>query len=72
MLQELNTLAAFHIDTAHVGHVKDGAVLAASQMLGDDADGVLDGHFPATEVHQSGTCFHMGLIINGTFQSGHF
>lgn len=43
---------AFNDQAAHVGHVEDPAIPAGIQMLGHNATGVLDGHFPPAKVHQ--------------------
>ncbi len=71
VLQERDAVGAGHQQTAHVGHVKQGAEVAGVQVLGNDAGGVLDGHFPSAEVHHGGASRHMDIVELGAFQFAH-
>ena len=71
VLQEGHTLRALHQQAAHVGHVEQAAGVAGVQVLGNDAGGVLDGHFPSAEVHHLGAGGHMDIVELGTFQIAH-
>ena len=71
VLQERDPIGAFNDQTAHVRHVEDAAGTAAVQMLGHNAGGVLNGHFPSAEVHQSGAGRHMRGIELGALQFTH-
>ena len=71
VLQKPHHVRPFDVDTAHVGHVENGAVAAAVEMLGDDAVRVLDGHIPAAEIDHRGPSVQMGLIEYGSFQFAH-
>ena len=71
VLQEPDVLRALDVQAAHVADVEDPAVAAAVQVLGHNAGGVLDGHFPSAEVHQSGPGGHMGVVELGAFELAH-
>ena len=71
VLQKPDHVRPFDVDTAHVGHVENGAAAAAVEMFGDDAVRVLDGHIPAAEVDHRGPGVQMGLIEYGSFQFTH-
>ena len=71
VLQKPDHVRPFDVDTAHVGHVENGAVAAAVEMFGDDAVRVLDGHIPAAEVDHRCPGVQMGLIEYGSFQFAH-
>ena len=62
LLQECYPVRAFNDQAAHVGHVEDPAIPAGIQMLGHNATGVLDGHFPSAKVHHGGACRYMGVM----------
>ena len=66
MLQKRYLIGTFDVDTSHVGHVKDAAV-----MLRDDTFGILDGHIPAAEVDHGRACVKMCLVQNRPFQFAH-
>ena len=71
VLQELDPVRTFDQQTAHVGHVEQAAVAAGVQMLGNDAGGVLDGHFPAAEVHHGSAGCHVNGKQLGSLQFTH-
>ena len=71
ILQELDTLGTFDQQTAHVGDVKQAAVTAGVEMFGNDAGGILDGHFPTAEIHHGSAGFHVGIEQLRTLQFAH-
>ena len=71
MLQKRLALRPLDQQAAHVGHVEQAAHLTGIQMLGNDAAGILDGHFPSAEVHQLRAGGHMDVIQLGTLQFAH-
>ena len=71
VLQEGHAVGTVDQQTAHVGHVKQGAEVTGVQMLGDDAGGVLDGHVPSAEIHHGGACRHMDIVELGALQFAH-
>ena len=71
MLQKRLALRAGDAQAAHVGHVEQAAHLTGVQMLGNNAAGVLDGHFPSAEVHQLRTGGYVNVIQLGTLQFAH-
>ena len=62
MLQKFLALGPLDEQAAHVGHIEQAAHLTGIQVLGDDAAGVLDGHFPSAEVHHLGTGRYMDIV----------
>ena len=62
MLQKSLALRALHQQPTHVRHIEKAAHLTGVQMLGNDAAGVLDGHFPSAEVHHFRTGGHMDIV----------
>ena len=72
MLHKGQTIGAFDQQTTHVGHVENTAAATGCQVLGNDAGGVLDGHFPATKVHHLTACSQVSLIQLSTLQFTHF
>ena len=62
VLQKRLALRTGDAQAAHVGHVEQAAHLTGVQMLGNDAAGVLDGHFPSAEVHQLRAGGYVGVI----------
>ena len=71
VLEEFHPVGAFHQQTAHVGHVKQAAGVAGVQVFGDDASGVLDGHFPSAEIHHGGAGLHMDVVELGALEFTH-
>ena len=71
ILQELDALGAFDQQAAHMRHVEQAAVAAGVQMLCNDAGGILDGHFPAAEIHHGSTGCHMDIKQLGSLQFTH-
>ena len=71
MLQICLAVRTFDEQTAHVGHIEQAAHLTGVQMLGDNAAGVLDRHFPSAEVHQLRAGGYMDIIQLGTLEFTH-
>ena len=62
VLQEFPAIRPFDQQTAHVGHIKQAAYLPGVEVLGNNAAGVLNGHFPSAEVHHFRAGGHMDVV----------
>ena len=62
VLQEFPAIRPFDQQAAHVGHIKQAAHLPGVEVLGNNAAGVLDGHFPSAEVHHFRAGGHMDVV----------
>ena len=71
MLQEFDSLRPLDQEPPHVRHIKEAAHLTGVKVFGDDAGGILDGHFPAAEIHHGSARCHMDIVQLGSFQFAH-
>ena len=71
VLEKFLALGPLDQQAAHVGHVEQAAHLAGIQVLGNDAGGILDGHFPPAEIHHGGPGGHMHVIQLRALQFAH-
>lgn len=71
VLQKGQPVRPLHQQPTHVGHVEEAAGVACVQVLGYDAAGILDGHFPAPEVHHRGAGLHVDIVKLCAFEFAH-
>ena len=62
VLQKGQTVRPFNQQTAHVRHIEQGTGVTGIQVLGYNAGGILDGHFPSSEVHHGGAGLNVYII----------